>query len=273
MNSRVSVRSYAIKGIDADTMKRIESVMSKSRKGPFGGNINLKLIDTTGKDLESLGKMTSYGLVKGASLYFGGYCPSDDKSVIDYGYCFQEVLLELTAMGLGTCWLGGTFNRSFIAKALALPDGMIIPAVSPVGYALKKRYFTDRMARIIAKSNRRRTPDKLFFSISESKQILSLDLKTTDEKITEVLNSVRFAPSASNKQPWRLIYSNGAIDLYWDFDHRYNSTLKQFNIQALDMGIALYHISRTAKELGLEGSFSFNNPGLDTGWKYVASWS
>jgi len=30
----------------------------------------------------------------------------------DYGYLLEEIMLQLLDMGLGTCWLGGTFKRN-----------------------------------------------------------------------------------------------------------------------------------------------------------------
>ena len=232
----------------------------------------LSLIDTKGKDSEELGRMTSYGVIKGAGLYFGGYCEPDDRSVIDYGYCFHEALLELTALGLGTCWLGGTFGRGFIAGALSMPEGMVIPAISPVGISLEKRVITDRLLRFIAKSAKRKPHEELFFGYSETDGTSKLDLNDELPALGTVLEAVRSAPSASNKQPWRIIYYNDMIHLYWDFDKRYNGSFKSFNIQALDMGIALCHIQKAAEELNIVGEFSFTDPLLNAvPWKYVAS--
>jgi len=252
-------------------MDKISAIVSKERKGPFGSSHTLSLIDTKDKNLEELGKMTSYGVIKGASLYFGGYSAPDDESIIDYGYCFQEALLELTALKLGTCWLGGTFGRGFFAKALSLPEERVIPAISPIGFSLDKRVFADKLVRFLAKSSKRKSPDQLFFSHSTAERLTSFNTDKAGDQLITVLNALRSAPSASNKQPWRLIIGNGFMHLYWDFDTKYNGAMKSFNIQALDMGIALFHIIKSAEEVKLNKSLTFSDPLLNNvPWKYVA---
>lgn len=217
--------------------------------------------------------MTSYGIVKGASLYFGGYSDPDDKSLFDFGYCFQEALLELTSLDLGTCWLGGTFGRGYIARALSLPEGKVIPAISPIGISLKKRTATDKLVRFLAKSEKRKPHDQLFFSHSAKEGLKPLEMNDEKNQLDKILESIRFAPSASNKQPWRIIIQNETIHLYWDFDEKYNSMSKRMNIQALDMGIALCHLMKSSEDLQVNGSFSEADPLLDNViWKYVASW-
>ena len=272
MNSRSSVRSFSKDAIEPELKTKISNIISKKRLGPFGSVHQFKLIDTTDKNIEELGRMSSYGLIRGASLYFAGYCDPDDNSVMDYGYCFHEALIELTAIKLGTCWLGGTFNRSFTAKSLSLPEGKIIPATSPVGRSLEKKYLTDRLARSFAGSDKRKQPESLFFSFSEEAGTISLDTSRIGKQQQLVLSSVRTAPSASNKQPWRLVVIDNKIHLYWDFDKKYNQSIKDFNIQALDMGIAMYHIKCAASEISLSGDFSFTDPSLGgIKWRYVAS--
>ncbi len=272
MNKRTSVRSFSSEDLNAELREKISAIVSKVRKGPFGSSHVLSLIDTKDKHIEELGKMTSYGVIKGASLYFGGYSDPDDESIIDFGYCFQEALLELTDLDLGTCWLGGTFGRGFIAKALSLPEGKVIPAISPVGISLEKRVFTDKLVRFIAKSAKRKSHEQLFFSHSEEEGAAPLDMAAAEEPLTTVLETVRLAPSASNRQPWRIIVQKGFIHLYWNFDEKYNGAMKSFNIQALDMGIALCHIHKSSEELKPGGDFTFTDPLLDkVSWRYVAS--
>lgn len=272
MNNRTSVRSFSKDVLPADLLEKIKTTIIKERKGPFGSKPNLYLIDINDKNLEDMGKMTSYGVVKGAHLYFGGYSDPDDKSIIDFGFCFQEVLLELTALGLGTCWLGGTFGRGFIAKALSLPEGKVIPAISPVGISLRKRTTTDKLVRMIAKSSKRKPFEQLFFSHSNEEGLIPLILGEEKKVIAEILEAVRIAPSASNKQPWRVIVKEGFIHLYWDIDEKYNSSIKSFKIQALDMGIALCHLMKSSEELNINRSISEKDPLLENvSWKYIAS--
>ena len=274
IKSRSSIRTYSNTPITPELRGKINSIISVKRKGPFGSEHQFALIDTSDEDLAELGKLTTYGLIRGAKLFFGGFCEPDDKTVIDYGYCFQDALIKLTALELGTCWLGGTINRGSIAKALSVPQRLIIPAVSPVGKGKAKRHMGDRLARKMIKAAGRKPPETLFFTHSTTGGITPLNMNEISNTIAQVLNSVHIAPSASNKQPWRLIIDGDIIHLFWDFDEEYNRTIETFNIQALDMGIALYHIKRSAEELGWKGDFSFQALEIKgVNWRYIASWS
>jgi hypothetical protein len=74
------------------------------------------------------------------------------------------------------------------------------------------------------------------------------------------LEAVRLGPSASNKQPWRVLRDDGV----WDFYLRRTPGYLRSNggrrdngdLQRADMGIALCHWELTALELGLQGHWS-----------------
>ena len=83
---------------------------------------------------------------------------------------------------------------------------------------------------------------------------------------------LRIAPSASNKQPWRIVVENETLHLFWDVDIKYNSMIKTHNIQALDMGIALCHLIHSSSDLDLKYNLEFLAPTIiDIEWKYIAS--
>ena len=273
MDRRISVRTYSLDAPDGDLLSQIKRIVEKKRKGPFGKTYSLVLMDTKGESLSDIGKMTSYGVIKDARYYFGGYSDGDDRSIIDFGYCFEEILLELTALDLGTCWMGGTFGRGFISRMLSLPENKVIPAISPVGYSLEKRAFADKLTRFIAGSKNRKPHQKLFYNYAGEDSLQPVLLEEMRPPLGEILESVRSAPSASNKQPWRLIIQNNHYHFYWDFDSKYNSMIRGFNIQALDMGIALCHFTKAAEELRLGGKLSYSDPHFENvKWKYVLSW-
>ncbi|MGI5937108.1 MAG: nitroreductase family protein, partial [Oscillospiraceae bacterium] len=54
------------------------------------------------------------------------------------GYELEKLILFLTTLNLGTCWLGGTFKRSEIWRALGESERAFIPAITPVGYYERK---------------------------------------------------------------------------------------------------------------------------------------
>ena len=93
--------------------------------------------------------------------------------------------------------------------------------------------------------------------------------------ISGLSEAVRLAPSASNKQPWRVVYKseNKSFDFYLDEDFTYNNRFKDVKIQNVDLGIAMCHFESVSNELGLKGKWdiSLKENKFDN-HIYIASW-
>ena len=83
---------------------------AESLHNPLGPKMKLQFIE---KNLAPNGeKLGTYGIIKGASMYVGVTIPKEEYALEALGYEFEQLVLYATSLGLGTCWLGGTFNRS-----------------------------------------------------------------------------------------------------------------------------------------------------------------
>ncbi|MCE5265342.1 MAG: hypothetical protein LLG97_17650 [Deltaproteobacteria bacterium] len=82
------------------------------------------------------------------------------------------------------------------------------------------------------------------------------------------------APSASNKQPWRIIRGRGdAFHFYLKRTPGYESLIKDIKLQNVDMGIAMSHFDLSARELGLKGNWKVDDPQIKSdGMEYIVSW-
>ena len=188
----------------------------------------------------------------------------------DFGYCMEKNILFATSLGLGTCWLGGTLNRSTFLEKMNAAEDELLPAATPIGYAEDNKTLKDRFIRLAVGAKNRKPPEELFFDHSNK---TPLDLNSLG-LYSKVLDAVRIAPSASNKQPWRIIKGSGnKYHLYMKEDAAYNAAFKNIKIQNLDMGIAMCHFELAAIELGLKGEWTIEKPVLESGdLKYIVSW-
>ena len=84
------------------------------------------------------------------------------------------------------------------------------------------------------------------------------------------LEMVRLAPSAVNKQPWRVIVKDGTAHFYCKRSKGMGGG--DLDMQMIDMGIALCHFALAARECGLDAEFMQNDPGLTEDMAYVASY-
>lgn len=254
MKERTSWRTYQRKILDDNDRAMIEAFIEARQATPFENNPRFKLIDNKNMD-EKIG---TYGFIRGAQHFIAGTVKKSPMSMEDYGYVFEKIILYLTGLGLGTCWLGGTFTKNNVADVLNPGIEEIIPAISPVGYR-EDRGLVGKAIRWGAGSKNRKPWSTLFF-----KEDLDTPLASSDAGRYSIgFEMVRIAPSASNGQPWRLVLDGDAVRFY--HDEKEYSVFKQ-----LDLGIAMSHFDLANKEQGINGEWSKESVSEP---RYVATWS
>jgi len=242
--------------------EELKSLLKNLPKTPFGTSPRLFFIDQDERDSDKNYKMGTYGFIKGAKSFMGGVTHLGDGFIEDFGYVFEWAILKATDLGLGTCWLGGTFSREQFAKAITLSEGEIIPCVSPFGFGTEKRGMVDSLVAYVAKSSNRKNFSELFFDIDMSSQY------------KRALEMVRLAPSASNRQPWRVFQTeNKRFDFYIKRTKFYDK-MTPIDLQKIDMGIAMCHFELSCQALNLKGQWVKNNSSaiLKNDLEYSVSW-
>ena len=134
-------------------------------------------------------------------------------------------------------------RRSRFAQAIGLQEGELLPTVSPVGYPAQQKSFTERMMRWGAGSDNRKPWSDIFFAGNFSQPLTQAQAG----KYAEALENLRLAPSAGNKQPWRILRDakQNTFHFYLSRAFGYNS-LWHVSLQNIDMGIAMCHFALTA---------------------------
>jgi hypothetical protein len=272
IQKRVSCRTFDGRPIDGKAMETLREFLRSNTRGPFGNQLRFDLIDLTEAERAELKSLGTYGVIKGASLYIAGAVARGPRAMEDYGWGMERNILLATSLGLGTCWLGGTLNRAGFARKIGLLADEFMPAISPVGTPADKRSLTDRAFRFMAKSDKRKPWQELFFDEQPGNPFV----KENAGACSQALESVRIGPSASNRQPWRVIRdeSGRAFHFFLQRTAGYDKMTGEIRLQEVDMGIALCHFELAAGELGIAGSWRQANPGFDEGtWEYVVSWT
>jgi hypothetical protein len=271
IKTRKSCRSYGNRAIEQEKLAELRQFLTSNTKTPFGSNVRFHLMDFNELNIGELKNLTTYGVIKGARQFIIGTVEKQPGSMEDYGYCMEKNILKATSMGLGTCMLGGTFKRGGFAKNINLGERELLPVISPVGYSSDKRSLVDRTFRFIASSDKRKPWNDLFYLYDTDN---SLD-KENSGSFRTPLECVRIAPSASNKQPWRIIKGSdqNAFHFYLKRTPGYENIVKDIKLQNVDMGIAMCHFDLSVKELGLKGDWNINDPHIKSeGMEYIVSW-
>lgn len=270
MRRRRSCRSCEKTPIAAGLRASLEQALQRHTAGPFGSTGRFTLLAAAEDDTKALKGFGTYGFVRNPAGFILGAVPRGPRDLEDFGYLMELQILEATALGLGTCWLGGTFTRSRFAEHLQVGDDLM-PAVVSVGYASDRRGLFDRIVRRNVEGDRRLPWADLFF---DTELGAPLDRVHAAEH-ADALEMVRLAPSASNHQPWRVVRCGRRWDFYLKRTAGYRERNRMLfgvdDLQRVDVGIAMSHFELSCRELGLPGAWVEHKVPPSTGAEYVVS--
>jgi nitroreductase len=245
IRQRRSVRNYTGEPLSREHRESINRYISQCA-APFGAKVRIQLVqsDTTTEHT----RLGTYGVISGARDFLALVYEKAHLAEESAAYVFEQVLLFCTSLGLGTCWLGGSFSRKDFREQVGLQSGESLRIVSPVGYPVDKKRLWDAL--IGAEKNH--TSCKPFGSLFFANDF---DTPLTEEAAgiyLQPLTMLRLAPSANNQQSWRVVKDQNSLHFY------YQKTLSGFG--TFDMGIALSHFGETCRELQILGHFETAPP-------------
>ena len=248
---RRSVRTYNGEPLRQEEKERIMDY-AQDLANPFGVDIQFRMLDAKEHILSS-------PVIVGEDTYLTGKLRRVPNGEVAFGYAFEEILLFADGMGLGTVWIGGTMNRKVFETAIDLLDDEVMPCVSPIGYPAEKLSIRENLMRKGVKADTRMEFGALFFD-KTFRQPLS---PAAYPRLNDALEMVRWAPSAVNKQPWRLLFDGNSVHFYEKHSHGYIDA-RGWDMQKIDIGIALLHFELGAKDAGYSTRILINDPELDT---------
>ena len=268
VEKRISSRKFTGEDLSVSEIKEINKIINRKIKTPFGSNFVFKLIDKNDFHKNKKIKLGTYGFISNGRYFIVGKSPSEMEAFVDYGYALERVVLDITALSLGSCWLGGTFNRKKFNETVKLKDGEVIPSVIVTGRAYQKRSIREKITRASVKADQRKDFKELFFEGN-----FETPFDPGSRKIKEALNMLRLAPSAENGQPWRVLSENNKFFFYLKRKKIIDMVIKKVDLHMVDMGIAMSHFELTLNENGIKGFWKKEtNHCKQENLEYIASW-
>lgn len=190
------------------------------------------------------GFLGSYGKVKGAPAFIAFIGSMDDPHVQEeVGYTGEGIILEATALGLNTCWVGGFFRPENVASLIKLGNNERVLAVTPVGYAQRFESFEEKVMTGFGRNHKR---------LPISTLVTGFGTEILPQWEKESVEAARLAPSAVNRQPWGFNIEPDGITVF------VRTSSPEFNVsKRLDCGIAMLHIEVAALNFGCKGEWQF----------------
>lgn len=273
---RFSCRNFAAQPIAEEKLLELQTAIETLPPGPFGSHPRFGLTAATKSDNAALRGLGTYGFIRGATGFIVGASQAAENHLEDFGYLMELLILRATSLNLGTCWLGGTFTRSGFSRKIGLQSSEIIPAVTAMGEFINPEQSRRGLVSDLAGANRRLPWQTLFFDGDFSHPLAPANA----EEYTIPLEMVRLAPSASNKQPWRVVKDGKNWHFYLQRTPGYGADplkilLGLCDLQRVDLGIAMCHFELTARENSQAGRWwtdptRESAPGAQT--RYTATW-
>lgn len=254
IKERRSVRSFDGAPLTEST-KKILTDFADTLTSPFGGNFTIRLKKF---DIKGEYRPSTYGAIKGASDFFLIGMGDDEASALSVGFCFEQVVLKAWQLGLGTCWIAGTFKSTNFDKDETWPDGETLRIVCPVGIPTQKRML-ERITRAALGSSKRKPFDELFFEDDFNHPL------PADSPYREALEMLRLAPSSTNSQPWRVLVKDDKVHFFY---------VPKNAISPVDLGIGICHFYETEGFNGHAGEFYKEKeaPASNANWRYTVSY-
>ena len=260
VRARRSVRTFEEKPVSQQDLDRLCAFMAEI-SNPYGLPVKFKLLDAKAQKL-------SCPVVVGADLYVGAKMKTAPYFNEAFGYSFELLVLYAQSLGIGTVWVGGTMDRASFERAMELTEDEVMPCMSPLGYPAKKMSLRETMMRKGVKADERMAFEDVFFEGSFDAPLTQAHAG----KLSHALEMVRLAPSAVNKQPWRVVLTDKAAHFYLKRSKGFN--IGNIDMQKIDVGIAMCHFDLAVKEAGLEPRFVQADPcvAVKDGEEYIASY-
>ena len=263
IKSRRSVRTFDGKGLSAEIIEDLENY-SKTTTNPYNIPIIYTFLDAKEHGLSS-------PVLSGEKCYVTAKVNNVQNADVAYGYSFENFMMYAVSKGIGTVWIGGTMPRDKFEKASNLEENEIMPCISPLGFPADKMGVKEVLMRKGVKADSRFDFAELFFKDDFNTPLGEDEAKKIG--IYSALEAVRLAPSTVNKQPWRAVVTESAIHFFEKKDRGYDNGV--YDLQKVDVGIALYHFERECRENGLNVKFVIDNPNIkmSENTEYIASYT
>ena len=238
---RKSIRKYKDEPFTDGELKAIQSAIDGAK--PLYAGINTEASLLTGEEYR---KAVGGLFIVQAPYYIVIKSEQKEGYLVNAGYLGQKIILRLTEMNIGTCWLGGAKSKN---KQECADGGAEASALSYV------------ISIALGKPAEKFREDESDASRKDIEDIASGEI----EKHRDVLSAARLAPSAMNKQPARYLCAANKIDVF-----KKKTLLPMLlNMQVIDCGIAI------ANMIYCDPSYKFGvDPAAEVpqqGWTYIGS--
>ncbi len=246
--ARRSVRRYDEESLSEDILDRVREMASNAVPLICDNTFRVLVRDYTPHD-EGWVLRSAYGRFMTPPHVMVPYAVGE-YPLTDLGYHVEQVVVRLTALDIGTCYIGALGAEDSFRSRFGLPDEARMGASVFFGRPASGIGGTiDAVARTLAGGRKRRPVEELFFNGDFDHS------STPPSKISPLIEAGRWAPSALNAQPWRFLWQDGHLMLFVTTGALKYLGGERGQYPLYDGGICMANISLAMEALGRRGSW------------------
>jgi len=229
---RRSVRKFEDKCINEEDKEEIQRIITSLEPIESEVDIHFELIEQGDLVQEHFGGLLDRYFKVKAPAYIAISAKESEHYLENVGYMGEALVLELTRLKIGTCWVG-SIGEDNIPETFKTPNGHKYIITIAIGY----------------------TEDDFRWEIEPDRK----NRKTYEDFVTgdyepdmiPIFKSIEKSPSSLNSQPWEITAEGLLVHFYLQNNNIFTKNyLKELNY--IDLGIAMKHFETEMNEIGKE---------------------
>ena len=217
----------------------------------------------------------------GAPNYMVLLSEQDELAEENGGYLMEDIILKLTDLDLGTCWITFT-DSAAVKKALEIDSDMDVVAIVAFGYGkrAKKRMRlnilsmsnVDATAKLHFHDPKRSIHDMVYLDSYGNQDGLDEYLGFYGDMLWEAFHAATLSPSYLNRQPYDFVITDGKVVLVAKPDE-YTDGIDE----EIGWGIVMLHFAGAASDLSVNVEWKMYDEAVQLevpeGYRVIASCS
>lgn len=250
--ARTSVRRFDPEPLDAESLRAVQKAVKSARPIQKGHNANFLAQNEPPKNKLTVAQ-GPYGRFIVSSHFMIPYTEKNKDSLVELGFQSQQVVMGLQELNLGSCYVGAHGRVRKLQQEFGLSDNTHLAAVliygKPAGSELSKSL--DQSYRALVGSRKRKEIDDILIKPVPQNTAMPTEWQT-------ILEAGRWAPSATNAQPWRILPIDDHLQLFTN-PAAYPIVLSagsKLMYALYDAGIIMANIILAAQALGVTAKWT-----------------
>jgi len=247
--NRRSVRRYDPEVLDADSMLLVQQIIESVK--PLVPENEFHVLHRPGMlvDMDFIKSMGAYGSIVSPPHAMAPYVVGNRFPLVDLGYRVEQIVIGLTRLGLGSCYIGSLGREALVRTRLKLPEASRCGALLVFGHAATSigGRAVNAFIRSVPKGGARIPESQVFFKDSFDQPC------EAPEHLRPLITAGRRAPSAINAQPWLFLWRDKQLHLFVKRQNpKYGRGASQ-DYRFYDGGICMANISLAMQALDIDG--------------------